>query len=232
MGKEIIYSFKEYQEKYIVKLGDFCKNTEFDELDFITTERDCYEVYLTSLSIYKRIRNHIPGGPFLDEDTIFLNSNCTSYDLIVEDLKNEAKSKGLNRTDDIITNHKVHFNKIISFLETKRSELENELTSNTQKLETELLDLSNTSAVEKIIYLNELGIIDFLRTKREFTGSTNLMATILSAITGEKTTTLQTSLNRLITDDTTSKKHPYKAQKTVERVRQTLIDKNIKLETS
>lgn len=96
----------------------------------------------------------------------------------------------------------------------------------------ESLDLSNTSAVEKIIYLNELGIIDFLRTKPEFTLSTNLLATVLSAITDVKTTTLQSSLNRLISNDTADKTHPYRTQKTVEKVRQNLINKNIKLKTS
>ncbi|WP_281227686.1 hypothetical protein [Flavobacterium aquiphilum] len=98
--------------------------------------------------------------------------------------------------------------------------------------ELELLDLSKTSAVEKIIYLNELEIIDFLRTKAEFVGSTNLMATFLSAITGVKPQTLQTSLNRLISNDVEDKNHPYKTKKTVEKVRQQLIEKNIKLKTS
>lgn len=124
MSKEIIYSFKEYQEKYTSSLGVFCKNTEFDEIDFITTEIDYYSIYLTSLSIYKRIRHRSPGDPFLEEDTIFLNTNCASYDFIVEALKNKAISKSMNSTDDIIANYKIHFNKIISFLETKKSELE------------------------------------------------------------------------------------------------------------
>jgi hypothetical protein len=101
-----------------------------------------------------------------------------------------------------------------------------------QKLEPEPFDLSDTSAVEKIIYLNELGIIDFLRTKTEFIGSTNLMATVLSAITDVKASTLQTSLNRLINNDTADKNHPYRTQKTVDKVRQTFIDKNIKLKAS
>lgn len=98
--------------------------------------------------------------------------------------------------------------------------------------EPEPLDLCDTTAVEKIIYLNELGIIDFLRTKPEFIGSVNLMATVLSAITGIKATTLQPSLNRLTSNDTDDKNHPYKTQKTVGKVRQTLIDKNIKPKTS
>lgn len=98
--------------------------------------------------------------------------------------------------------------------------------------EPEPLDLSDTTTVEKIIYLNEMGIIDFLKTRPEFTLSTNLMATVLSAITGIKATTLQPSLNRLISNDTDDKNHPYKTQKTVGKVRQTLIDKNIKPKTS
>lgn len=124
MSKEIIYSFKEYQEKYTLLLGDFCTNTEFDEIDFITTEIDFYSIHLTSLSIYKRIRHRFPGDPFLDEDTIFLNTNCASYDFIVETIKNKAINRGLKTTDDIITNCKIQFNKIISFLETKKLELE------------------------------------------------------------------------------------------------------------
>ena len=110
--------------------------------------------------------------------------------------------------------------------------LENKLNEQPQQTELEPLDLSDTSAVEKIIYLNELGIIDFLKTKPEFIGSTNLMATILSAITDVKASTLQTSLNRLNNNDTDDKNHPYRTKTTVERVRQTLIDKNIKPKAS
>ena len=119
------------------------------------------------------------------------------------------------------------YNKIISFLETRKSELEPESSIS------EPLDLSeNSSAVEKIIYLNELGMIDFLRSKPEFISSINLMATFLSAITSEKASTLQTSLNRLINNDIEDKNHPYRTYNTVEKVRQSLIDKNIKPKTS
>jgi hypothetical protein len=93
-------------------------------------------------------------------------------------------------------------------------------------------DLSNTNAVQKIIYLNELGIIDFLRDKPEFMGSVNLMATILSSVTGVKAATLQSSLNRLVNDDKEDKNHPYATKSTVNKVRQTLINKNIPTKTS
>ena len=101
-----------------------------------------------------------------------------------------------------------------------------------QQTESKLLDLSDTNAVQKLIYLNELGIIDFLRTKNEFLGSVNLMATILSSVTGVKAATLQTSLNRLINNDTDDKNHPYATKNTVNKVRQTLINKNITIKTS
>lgn len=141
---------------------------------------------------------------------------------IIESQKTELEEIGiLDLRKTFLESDLSSYNKIISFLETRKSEVEPESSLS------EPLDLSNTSAVEKIIYLNELGVIDFLKSKHEFIGSTNLMATFLSAITGEKPTTLQTSLNRLINKDAEDKNHPYRTIKTVEKVRQSLINKNI-----
>lgn len=124
MGKEIINSFKEYQEKYTLLLGDFCNNQDFDEIDFITTEIDYYRIYLTSVGMYKRRRYRGIGEPHLNEDLTFLSGNGVSYDLIAEAIVNKTKSEGVNNLDNIIANYKIHFNKIISFLENKKTELE------------------------------------------------------------------------------------------------------------
>lgn len=146
---------------------------------------------------------------------------------IIESQKTELEEIGiLDLRKTFIESDLSSYNKIISFLETRKSELEPESTLS------EMLDLSDTSAVKKIIYLNELGIIDFLKSKPEFILSTNLMATLLSAITGVKASTLQPSLNKLINDDIDDPRHPYRTQSTVKEVRQTLIDKNIKPKTS
>jgi len=147
---------------------------------------------------------------------------------IIESQKTELEEKGVFDLKKMIIDADLSsYNKIISFLETRKSELEPESSIS------EPLDLSeNSSAVEKIIYLYELGMIDFLRSKPEFISSTNLMATFLSAITSEKASTLQTSLNRLINNDFEDKNHPYRTFNTVEKVRQSLIDKNIKPKTS
>lgn len=108
------------------------------------------------------------------------------------------------------------YKKIISFLKTRKSELEPESSLS------EPFDLSDTSAVEKIIYLNELGIIDFLRTKSKAGISNSSLASILSGITGIKVDTLKPSLNRLSSNDKLDNRHPYYTEKTVIKVRKFL----------
>lgn len=159
---------------------------------------------------------------FIKEQKILVDSHLSMFSKVVSNLVEDDENK-----EDIVNLFRNKINtadRIKEFLEQRKQEIE--------KKELEPLDLSGTSAVAKIIYLNELGIIDFLRAKPEFMGSTNLMATFLSAFTDEKATTLQTSINKLINDDTADKNHPYKTKDTVNKVRQTLLDKNIKPKTS
>jgi len=87
------------------------------------------------------------------------------------------------------------------------------------------LDISNTKATEKIVYLNELGIIDLLRSQKPFEDSVNRLATILSAITDENVTTLQPVLNALLARTNSEEKNPYnsKSQKTIQKVKSQLI---------
>lgn len=85
------------------------------------------------------------------------------------------------------------------------------------------LDLSDTSAVEKIIYLSELGIIDFLRTKTKTGISNGSLASVLSGITGVKADTLKSSLNRIPKDHKIDNKHPYYTTKTVDKIKTFLI---------
>lgn len=159
---------------------------------------------------------------FIKEQKILVDSNLSMFSKVVSNLVDEDENK--EEILDLFRNKINTADRIKEFLEQRRQEIE--------KKEPEPLDLSDTSAVEKIIYLNELGIIDFLKGKPEFMGSTNLMATFLGAVTGEKPTTLQPSINKLINNDTADKNHPYNTKGTVNKVRQTLIDKNIKPKTS
>ena len=99
----------------------------------------------------------------------------------------------------------------------------NEIKKETTKTEIETIDLSDSTATEKIIYLHKLGVIDFLRTKQPFNASTNSLATILSAVTGAKSGTIQPMLNAMLSKDVEQKNNPLKSQKPVKKVNQQLI---------
>lgn len=94
----------------------------------------------------------------------------------------------------------------------------------TNEIEIPLIDLSDSSAKEKIIFLEKLGVIDFLRNKQPFNTSTNILANVLSAITGEKSGTLQPYVSAMISKNFDSKNHPMNSNETVKRVQSNLIN--------
>lgn len=91
------------------------------------------------------------------------------------------------------------------------------------------IDLSDANAVQKIIFLNELGVIDFLRAKQPFSTSVNSLATVLTAVTGEKLNTIQPYLNALLSKTGAENNNPYKTISTVEKVKNQLINLGFKL---
>lgn len=97
---------------------------------------------------------------------------------------------------------------------------------NPQREHPEAIDLSETTATEKIIYLHKLGIIDFLRNKQPFQSSTNSLATVLSAITGinPETKHIQSMLNPIINKEAGQKNNPLNSQKTVLKIETQLIN--------
>lgn len=90
--------------------------------------------------------------------------------------------------------------------------------------EPEAIDLSDTTATEKIIYLHKLGIIDFLRDKKPFVNSINSLATILSAVTGEKSGTIQPMLNTMLSKNVGQKNNPLNSEKPEKKVTKQLND--------
>lgn len=90
--------------------------------------------------------------------------------------------------------------------------------------EPEAIDLSDTKAIDKILYLQKLGIIDFLREQEPFNTSVNSLATILSAITGEKSGSLQPMLNPMLSKKVSDTNNPLNSKKAVDRVKKQLIN--------
>jgi hypothetical protein len=167
---------------------------------------------------------------FLANEVLFINHKLEKVQTAIRDLKpiiefgdepdyNETrehiKAEGYDLTpkDEI---RKLYWWSVRyeSFLKERLQEL-----NKPEQPEPEPLDLSDTTAVEKIIYLNELGVIDFLRTKTKAGISNGGLASVLSGITGIKADTIRPSLNRLVKNDTDDKNHPYFTTKTVDKIK-------------
>lgn len=170
--------------------------------------------YPKLLEYYKKQGEDNDEINFIETEIILITE---SIRLIIENQKSELKeNEEIDLNNLLNEKYSSSYKKIISFLETRKSELEPESSLS------EPVDLSDTSAVEKIIYLNELGIIDFLRTKSKAGISNSSLASILSGITGIKADTLKPSLNRLSSNDKLDNRHPYYTKKTVIKVRKFL----------
>lgn len=106
-------------------------------------------------------------------------------------------------------------------IKTKINELRNQITKEEQSQP--LLDFSNAKATEKIIMLQQLGILDFLKEKQPFTQSTNALATAISGFIGEKPETVQSYINPINNPTTSQKNNPMTKEATVLKVNQKLI---------
>lgn len=91
------------------------------------------------------------------------------------------------------------------------------------------LDLSDTSLAEKIIYLKLLGVYDFLASKKPFNMSKNALATVISAITSEKATSIQSAINPIDNYSVSQKNNPLENDKKVLAIKLKLDDLGFKL---
>ena len=96
-------------------------------------------------------------------------------------------------------------------------------------VEIPLLDLSDTTATEKIIYLEKLGIIDFLRSKKLFLSVPDKVSQVISAITGIKVESVRPMVRPIINNDFENKNNPLNSPKAVERVEKKLINIGLNL---
>jgi hypothetical protein len=84
------------------------------------------------------------------------------------------------------------------------------------------IDLSDTNRKEKVIYLNELGIIQHIKTHfRKANLSHNQIAGLLSAITGVQQRTMQSYINPLLNkgNKIVQSNNPYTNQENVDSIR-------------
>lgn len=87
-----------------------------------------------------------------------------------------------------------------------------------------LLDYSDSTSAEKLIYLYKSGVIDFLKDKYPFKNNVNRLATFLSAVTGERTDSLYPALNPMLKSNNAQKNNPLNTEKTVSKVQEKLLN--------
>lgn len=148
----------------------------------------------------------------------FLYEQITIYDTmqISWSLMKEQLSSDANQELETISKTK---KRNIEYLE--RWIIDNK--SNNLKVEELEIDLSETTTSEKIIYLYKTGVLGFLVKMEPFNTSTNKLASLLSAITGENHSTIQSAINPIINKDSGQKNNPLNTEKTVSIVEHQLI---------
>ena len=204
-------SFDVYKKTYNKRLEDF-KNEfiDTDEISFITDELD------EGIYNYK-----------------FKEFNSDYYDKEIisrhEKLKKQINNSLIKRFEYLCQRAKENSFDLVynKRLETYSLERIKQLLE--VKKQDSLTDYSNSKLTEKIIVLNEAGILDFLRNKEPFNLSVNSLAEFLSLCLGEKTTSIQSYINAIINKSDQSKS-PYNTPKTVEKVKQKLIQIGLKIE--
>ena len=87
------------------------------------------------------------------------------------------------------------------------------------------IDLSDSKGTEKIIMLEKLGVLKFLKSKEPFNLSTNVLASAISGFTGIKAQTVQSYINPMQNPSVNQKNNPLESEKTIKKVTQKL--KNI-----
>lgn len=144
MSKEIIYSFREYQEKYNSLLDEyFLEYEEIEDIDFIDNEIKNYQICLKLVNFpidkifnaFWRVEYEINLKAFSIPqeayDFIYENENDNYYYKIYKDIVKPFGTLVLNTdVEKKIKQVRLMFPKIISFLETKKTELETNLKPN------------------------------------------------------------------------------------------------------
>ena len=120
--------------------------------------------------------------------------------------------------DDFIIKTNVFFPELDELERIGFSKLKNSEENNSKEpvaLYDELLDDYSVPLIRRIVYLEKLGIIEFLRKARPFNTSVNSIANVLGSIVDAKPSSIQPLLNPLLSKDLDNKNNPLNSAKNV-----------------
>jgi len=148
----------------------------------------------------------------------------TIYNTVFLNIDNNINIKSSNEKKiRYVIDHFLENNPTNEIPKTETGANSNNTTIEIPKTEPEVyFDFSDNSEIEKIVFLNQLGIIDLLRKKHLFSTSNNKLAEVISAFTGIKQGTAQGYINAIISKDINNKNYPLK-EKHINTVTQKLL---------
>lgn len=190
-----------YESTYLKRLDNFIESNsqdKFDESHFVKTELRDTLEYYVDSILEHDIRVQVQNS--ISRRKEFLIEKFESLGFIYKVRKNE--------NGKIVSLGKKGIKKVIE--------------------QESALDLSDTSLAEKIIYLKLLGVYDYLVSKEPFNMSKNSLATIISAITGGKATSVQSAINPIDNPSASQKNNPLENDKKVEAIKLKLIEIGVK----
>lgn len=249
------FEISEFEFKFLSELEDI-DFEDFEEVKEVKEVKFDFGGYEKSYYFYlNKYLNSFEDHYGLQYVNNEINDFKKLYDLLVNVHNNQIKSKDfffniIRETISssiryfFIVGHKYHsllhpdkyqktiasIQKIIDFLEFKLSEINMKSSENIDKVE--LVDFSELGITEKVIFLSRLGVLDFLKKIEPFSTSNNSLASVVSAFTGGKTSTIQPMINPMFSKQVDDSKNPMNSKKTVLKVDQKLISIGFKIKNT
>lgn len=183
-----------------------------NEVFLASKSENIYWSYCSTETYFKNYDNRF--NEFINNDFNEIHNESEFIESEINTLKNlERNFSNTNYHPDLI----YPIRKKIKLLENKMELLN---PSNTEIL----IDYSDTSCGEKIIFLHQVGVLDYLKKHSPFNLSINKLAEYLSAITGENATTLQSYINPIFSPTSSQKNNPLNSNPAVKKVSKKLAD--------
>jgi hypothetical protein len=216
--------FKVFQSNFEIEFANF-KRDQIDEPDFVFYQKMIQQVFDNTGKKNRRLSFPKATNIFFDslstqeydeeyyftffEDGIFFPTNILLNALLDSEIIKNIEFTQQKKIDFIIS--KYYETDILTALESKKTE-QPEI----------FLDYSDNTAAEKIVFLHELGILEFLMKKEPFNTSTNKLAEVVTAFTGIGLTTTQPYLNPIYSKQVDQKNNPL-TEKNIKTVTEKLI---------
>lgn len=201
-------------------IKDFTFDTnDFDKLKQIVDEY--FDKYEYKSTIVRGITTTISFNELLKNKLSYLKTLLNQCNYMIEKI---VIPNVISTDADVIlfTKQSILENRIKPILEFVINEIEliirDVASKNNQNQEYEI-DLSDTNGIEKILMLDELGILTFLKKKHPFNLSTNALASAISGITGIKSTTAQSYINPIFSNEVEQRNNPRNSTKALLKVK-------------